>query len=106
MKQVVFITLPEHAYAFRIAGVMQRIAAPEEAEGVLREVLSGLDTGVVIIDERLVRAIDEQRFRELERRWYGVLVVLPAPEKGDEAEEDYVVRLIRRALGYQVRIEP
>lgn len=106
MKQVVFITLPEHAHAFRIAGVMQRIAAPEEAEGVLREVLAGPDTGVVVIDERLVRAMDEERFRELERRWYGVLVVLPAPEKGEEAEEDYVVRLIRRALGYHVRIEP
>jgi hypothetical protein len=42
--------------------------------------------------------------REMERRSPGVIVLLPAPEAGPPLEEDYVLRLIRRAIGYQVRL--
>ncbi len=39
------------------------------------------------------------------RRWPGLVVVLPAPLRGRSvAEEDYVLQLIRRAIGYQVRL--
>jgi V/A-type H+-transporting ATPase subunit F len=62
------------------------------------------DIGVVVIDERLVRAIPEQRFAELEERWFGLLVTLPAPERM-AGEEDHLQRLIRRALGYHVRLQ-
>jgi V/A-type H+-transporting ATPase subunit F len=40
----------------------------------------------------------------MERRWPGLVVMLPAPREGARVEEDYVLRLIRRALGYQVRL--
>ena len=43
--------------------------------------------------------------RELDRRWPGVVIVLPAPERRPPPlEEDYVLQLIRRAIGYQVRL--
>ena len=38
-------------------------------------------------------------------RWSpGMVVLLPAPAAGAPLEEDYVLRLIRRAIGYQVRL--
>jgi vacuolar-type H+-ATPase subunit F/Vma7 len=40
----------------------------------------------------------------LEGRWPGLVVVLPAPLRTQVAEEDYVLQLIRRAIGYQVRL--
>ena len=64
------------------------------------------DSGVVVIDERLLTGIGEERFREMERRWYGMLIVLPSPEKvGAEGVEDYAQRLIKRAIGYHVRLQ-
>jgi len=32
--------------------------------------------------------------------------VLPSPERAARVEEDYALRLIRRAIGYQVRLSP
>ena len=58
---------------------------------------------MIIIDERLTRGINTEKLREMEERWYGVLLILPAPERVGE-EEDYAVRLIRKAIGYHVRL--
>lgn len=104
MKSVVFITPPDARFGFSLSGVIQQTVAPEQAEDVLREVLEEPDTGVVVIDERLLAGIGEERFREMERLWYGVLLILPAPEKRGAEVEDYLQRLIRRAIGYHVRL--
>lgn len=104
MKGVTILTPADARYGFSLAGVTQLVLTPEEAEGALQGLLDDPQTGVVAIDERLVQGMEEGRFRELERRWYGVLLVLPAPQ-GGEGETDYFERLIRRALGYHVRLK-
>ena len=62
------------------------------------------DNGLVIIDERLVQNSVEERIREREEGWPGILLVLPSPEKLPPEVEDYAARLIRRAIGYHVRL--
>lgn len=104
MKEIVFITPYDARYGFSLSGIPQHEVSPAEAEELLLQVMAEPDSGVVVIDERLVAGIGEERFREMERRWYGILIVLPAPEKGAEAE-DYALRLIRRAIGYHVRLQ-
>lgn len=107
MKKIVFITPPAARHGFSITGVIQYMSVPEEAEATLRRVLADPDSGVVAIDERLLAGIEEKRFREMERRWFGILIVLPAPEElGAEAGEDYAMRIIRQAIGYHVRLQP
>ena len=59
---------------------------------------------MVILDERLVEEVGEEMLHSLEKRWPGVLVVLPAPGASG-AGEDYALRLIRRAIGYQVKVK-
>lgn len=105
MKNITFITPREARYGFSLSGAVQHCVAPEDAEGALRQVLADPDSGVVVIDERLLAGIDETRFREMEQRWYGILLVLPAPGKAEAEEEDYALRLIRRAVGYHVRLQ-
>ena len=106
MKRIVFITPAEAGLGFTLTGVAHHTAFPDGAEALLRRVMAEPDTGVAVIDERLVAAIDEERFREMERRWFGILLVLPAPEEaGEEPAEDYVRRLIRQAIGYHVRLK-
>lgn len=104
MKNIVFITPVDAQYGFSISGAVQYAVASEEAEATLKRVMADPESGVVVIDERLMEGIGEERFREMGKRWYGILIVLPAPEKGVEAE-DYALRLIRRAIGYHVRLQ-
>lgn len=104
MKKIVFITLKDAEYGFSLAGVMQYAVSEEDAEDTLRKTLAEPDAGVVVIDERLTKGISEERMREMEDKWYGVLLVLPAPEKPVVEMEDYALRLIRRAIGYHVRL--
>ncbi len=105
MKKVVVIAPPDARHGFALTGVREVTATPEELTARLREVASDPLTGVVIVDERLVVGAAPEQIREMERRWPGLVIVLPAPERARGApEEDYVLQLIRRAIGYQVRL--
>lgn len=104
MKKIAFITPSDAEHGFALAGVAQHAASPDGTEGKLQELMQDPDMGLVIIDERLMRAISEERLRELERGWRGVVLALPSPEKAAPEAEDYATRLIRRAIGYHVRL--
>lgn len=105
MSEVVFITPEDARYGFSLAGTVQLTVDAEHAEELLRQTTADEDIGVVVIDERLVEAIDEKYYRQLEEHWRGLLVTLPAPERGAAGAEDSLQRLIRRALGYHVRLQ-
>jgi V/A-type H+-transporting ATPase subunit F len=104
MKTIVFLTPTDARYGFSLTGVTQRAVETPDAENVLRQALQDSGTGVVVIDARLFRYIPEPKVRDLERRWPGLVLVLPAPQKSDLAEEDYLLRMVRRAIGYQVKL--
>ncbi len=104
MKRIVFLSPADARYGFSLAGVTQRTIEPHEAEQVLMETLQEKETGVVVIDERLMAAVPAGKVRDIERRWPGLLIVLPAPHKPEFEVEDYALRLVRRAIGYQVRL--
>ena len=106
MKKIIVITPPDAVHGFALAGVGQLIRAPDELEATLIDLLQDAETGVVVIDERLITGAAQRRIAGIERRWPGLVVVLPAPGKPQRPEEDYVLRLIRRAIGYQVRLTP
>lgn len=104
MKKLVFITIPDGEYGFSLAGVSQLAGEVGEAENMLKTAMDEPDTGLIIIDERLIRGMAEERLREIEKRWSGILLVLPSPRKPVAEMEDYAARLIRRAIGYHVRL--
>ena len=104
MKKIAFITPPDAAYGFSLGGVSQHAVQVGDAEETLKKALAEPDSGLVIIDERLLQGMPEERLRELERGWSGILLVLPSPEKPPAEVEDYAARLIRRAIGYHVRL--
>ena len=106
MKKVIAVTPPDAAHGFALAGVGQLVRGAEQLDGALVELMNDPATGVIIIDERLVTGPTQRRIEHIERRWPGLVVVLPAPGKPQRPEEDYVLRLIRRAIGYQVRLTP
>lgn len=104
MKKILFLTPPDAKYGFSLTGLSQRIVQAGEIEAALMEAFSGPEHGLVVVDERLIADIAEERLREMERNWHGVLLALPSPEVAPPEAEDYAARLIRRAIGYHVRL--
>jgi len=104
MTRIIFITPEETPYGFAIAGFEQLLTDVTLAEERLMLASAENDVGVIIIDERLLELIEEEKLRQLHEKWQGILLVLPTPAGAVPIEEDYLQRLIRRALGYHVRI--
>jgi len=105
VKRIVFITAQDAEYGFSLAGIIQSTSRPEDAEAAMKEVITDSATGLVVLDERLMKGITEEKLREIEKVWHGIVLILPAPEKAGALVEDYVARLIRRAIGYHVRLQ-
>ncbi len=105
MKKVTFITPEDAEYGFRLAGAEHLVIGEGDLEETLRTVMANEETGLVVVDDRLARGMNETRLREMEKRWYGILIILPAPEKAGVEIEDYAIRLIKRAIGYHVKVK-
>ena len=103
MNRIVVLTPSDADNGFACAGAIQHAVPPGQAAAILQQALDEAGSGVVILDERLLAEIGEELLHELEERWPGVLVVLPAPGISGVGE-DYATRLIRRAIGYQVKV--
>jgi len=104
MKKIVFITTHDAEFGFSLAGITHHVVDQAGIGEMLDSVMEQPDNGLVIIDERLVRSGFEERMAEQEKKWMGILLVLPSPEKLPAEVEDYAARLIRRAIGYHVRL--
>ncbi|MHB8881727.1 MAG: V-type ATP synthase subunit F [Thermodesulfovibrionales bacterium] len=105
MKKITFITPADAEFGFGMTGVTQHIASPEHAEDTLLRAMSEPDTALIILDERMMLPIGRETLKKMEERWQGILLVLPSPKKPSAELEDYAIRLIRRAVGYHVRLK-
>ena len=104
MKKIVFVTPPDAQFGFSLAGVRQLTAEGDAVKRVLLDSTSDPSVGVVVVDERLVGESIQQHLSDIEREWSGVIVILPAPEAAERPAEEYAMRIIREAIGYQVRL--
>jgi vacuolar-type H+-ATPase subunit F/Vma7 len=104
MKKIAVITLKDAEFGFKLTGVIQNVTDNEDFINILKRSVSDQDTGLVIVDERLLSNGNEERMREIEDKWNGILMVLPSPERREAEIEDYASRLIRRAIGYHIRL--
>lgn len=105
MKNVSFLTPPDVKYGFSLSGVAQYTSEVDEAEETLKKIMAQSESGLIIIEERLLSGMPESRLPEFEHAWHGILLVLPSPVKPPAEVEDYAARLIRRAIGYHVRLK-
>jgi len=102
--RILFITPDDARYGFMLAGVEQHVISEGDTIDELNKIILMEDIGIVVIDERLLKDDDIEYIRNLEKRWRGVVVVLPSPTKPTTEGEDYVMRLIKKAIGYHVRL--
>jgi len=107
MSHVVAVMEREAGLGYRLAGVEVREASTPEELGRKAEALAA-DPAIrlVILDEEFFRGLPRTLQRKLEESRMPVYVPVPSLPLGKAAlrPEEYVARLIRRAVGYQIRI--
>ncbi len=108
MAYVVVVTDPDTALGFRLAGIQTlAVQQTQEAPGLLRELLERGEASVVMVDEGYLPLLPERLRRRIEESLKPVFVPIPQIQAWREGErrEDYLARLLRRVIGYQIRIQ-
>jgi vacuolar-type H+-ATPase subunit F/Vma7 len=110
MPKVVAVLGAEAALGFALTGVeVIRVPDPAGAADALREAVENREHGLVIVEESLLDSLDAATREAALARNLPLLVPvrlgLRWASEGRAAEDDYVARLIRHAVGYQLNIQ-
>lgn len=107
MAHVIALLDEETALGFRLAGIDGRATATAEdlARGA-REAMEDPEARLVLVDERLFRLLPEALQRTLEASRSPVFVAVPGARFRRESvtPAEHVAQLMRRVIGYQIRI--
>ncbi len=110
MFKILAIIEREIARGFRFSGVDIKVAESSElAKKLLLETMDKKDYGIVIIDEGYLNSFDEPTKKLVEDSSSPLVVPVPLEmkwHKNNKRKEDtYVREMIRRAIGYQIKIK-
>jgi len=97
---------PGDALGFRLAGAaVEEVPQGAEAQ-VFRRLLADGTTGVLAVEEELLRAAPPRVLRRARDRGLPVILPFALPRRWSEAGRgrEYVAALIRRAVGYRVKL--
>ncbi len=107
MGHIVALVDEETALGFRLAGIDGRAAAtPEDVMRGAREVMDDPEVRLVLVDEGLFRLLPEGTQKALDASRSPVFLAVPAARvrKASLSPADQVAGLMRRVIGYQIRI--
>jgi len=104
--RVALLSRPETAPAFALTGLRPLVVQdPGDAGRRLAALLDDARVGLVLLDSPLHDGLDPELQRRLSTRPVPLVVPMPAPSWAEHAVADRViVELLRRAIGYQVRL--
>lgn len=97
---------PEVAPGFALTSVpVQPVPPGADLAAVITAAAADRDTGVLLVEDHLYRGLTDEARRRVDRMTHPVVVPFPSPtwEPGAAAEA-YVVELLRRAIGYRVKL--
>lgn len=97
---------PATAPGFALAGLrVDELPDPEEARSRLVALLSRGEPGVLLLEEALFETLPDEVRMAVERAPMPVIIPFPGPTwTRPPSAEERVVELLRRAIGYRVRL--
>ncbi len=107
MGRITALVDEETATGFKLAGIEVRTAnTTEELKQGVQTVMADREVRIVILDEVLFRQLPDRLVKKLEESTAPIFVPIPTIKlwRGAARPEEYVARLIRRAIGYQIKI--
>jgi vacuolar-type H+-ATPase subunit F/Vma7 len=95
---------PEVAPGFELAGLVVERADESNAGEAMRRIASSPAVGIVLVEDRLRRLLPEDLMQRLDRLATPIVVPFPSPSwGGPSVQEEYVMEILRQAVGYRVR---
>lgn len=94
------------APGFALAGIVAETAEEESViDAALRSLLQRPEVGVVLLEESLYRTLAPDLRTVVDRVAQPIVVPFPGPAwRPAPSAEEQVVELLRRAIGYRVRL--
>ena len=108
MAWVAVLTDPDTAMGFRLAGVETFSAKDgEEVRRLVEVFFERRDPGVVVYNEDFLPFLAEKLQKRIEESLQPVFIPVPHIQSWREGEkgEEYLARLLRRVIGYQIKIK-
>jgi vacuolar-type H+-ATPase subunit F/Vma7 len=105
--RLVAISGPGLSAGFALAGVpVFETTDSVDAARQIDHLLDEANTSVLIIDESLYEGLPEEVRRNLQRSPFPVVIPVPGPDWTKESTaHEYIVEILRRAIGYRVRLQ-
>jgi V/A-type H+-transporting ATPase subunit F len=100
------VVRPGDALGFRLAGAAVEEVAAGAEPAAFRRLLGDPRLGVVAVEEELLRAAPDRLLRRARERGLPVILPFALPRRwGEEGRgRAYVAAIIRRAIGYAVKL--
>lgn len=96
------------AAGYRLAGLTaEEVSNTSEAGDRLASAAADTGVGIILIEQPVLDAVPPAIRRAVDRRPLPIIVPIPSPNWTHAASdaESYIVELLRRAIGYRVRLQ-
>ncbi len=107
MPRLVVLTDYDTGLGFQLAGAeVYKAKSSAEAEAGLNSLMLEKDIGIIAINEDFLEGFSENVKKRIEAGRHPIIFPFPSIKKWEEAAppEEYVALLIRRAIGYHLKI--
>ena len=108
MNKIMVITYSDIAVGFKLAGVdVMTPKDDEEISDLFEDCLNNNEYGLVAVEEAFLANLNEWTRKKLDKAGKPIIVPISTPQKwaGREAADTYLARLVRKAIGYQIKIK-
>lgn len=110
MSRILALVRPDFGAGFSLTGVdVGRVTDARELRPALAAAVGGTRYGMVIVEEELMAGLEEAERAAFAAVSVPLVIEVPGAlvwkEAAEAPAEDYVARLIRRAVGYQLNIK-
>ena len=93
------------ARGFELTGVdVFTSDSKEKTEDLLFQTIEAKKTGLVILPQEHLEGLEERRRKQIEELDVPLIVPVPMIQESELTPEEYVSQMVRRAIGYQVKI--
>ncbi len=108
MSDLLVITGQGSSLGFKTAGLETLEVDPKaDLSGILLGLQAEARYGLIVVEEPLLEKVSANAMKRLRKKGLPVIIPVNLPARWGEAEagESPVVRLIRRAIGYQIKLK-
>ena len=105
-SRALVLASPPVAAGFLLAGIPAEGVDAEHSAERVRELVTNPDLGVLLVEDGVLSRLDAPDREAIDKRVTPVVVPFAGPSwaQGANGADAYILELLRRAIGYRVRL--